>query len=102
MKSKAEAWREYNEAGVYQMFIDVLPELAKNVSEPLSKVEKIVLIGDGKDAGISQITREVGSVLAQMPEVVESLTGVDIKKLMQNLPALAKKKKANSETPAGD
>ncbi len=100
MKSKAEAWREYNEAGVYQMFIDVLPELAKNVSEPLSKVEKIILIGDGKDAGISRITREVGGVLAQMPEVVESLTGVDIKKLMQNLPALAKKKKADSDAPA--
>jgi flotillin len=97
MKSKAEAWREYNEAGVYQMFIDILPELAKNVSEPLSKVEKIILIGDGKDAGVSRITREVGAVLAQMPEVVESLTGVDLKKLMQNLPALAKKHKADSD-----
>ena len=102
MKSKAEAWREYNEAGVYQMFIDVLPQLAKNISEPLSKVEKIILIGDGQDAGVSRITREIGNVLAQMPEVVESLTGVDIKKLAQNLPGLAKKQKGHPSSQAGD
>jgi len=104
MKQKAEAWREYNEAGVYQMFIDVLPELAKNVSEPLSKVEKIVLIGDGGDAGVSKITREVAGVLAQMPEVVESLTGVDIKKLLQNVPAMAKnyKEKGGASKPVSD
>ncbi|NIM20544.1 MAG: flotillin [Candidatus Latescibacteria bacterium] len=104
MKQKAEAWREYNEAAVYQMFIDVLPQLAKNVSEPLSKVEKIVLIGDGKGAGASRITNEVASVLAQMPEVLESLTGVDIKKLLQNLPEIAKRQKAETDvaTPPPD
>jgi len=96
MKQKAEAWREYNEAAVYQMFIDVLPELAKAVSEPLSKVDKIVLIGDGQSSGASKITREVAQVLSQMPEVLESLTGVDIKKLMENLPQLAKSQKKKS------
>jgi len=93
MKMKAEAWREYNEAAVYQMFIDVLPELARAVSEPLSKVDRITLIGsDG--GGVSKITGEVANVLAQMPAVLESLTGVDIKKLLENLPDMAKKKDA--------
>lgn len=96
MKQKAEAWREYNEAAVYQMFIDVLPELARAVSEPLSKVDKIVLIGDGQSSGASKITREVAEVLSQMPEVLESLTGVDIKKLLENLPQLAKSQKKKS------
>ncbi|MFH1755180.1 MAG: SPFH domain-containing protein [Candidatus Latescibacterota bacterium] len=96
MKQKAEAWREYNEAAVYQMFIDALPELARAVSEPLSKVEKIVLIGDGQSSGAARITREVAAVIAQMPEVMESLTGVDMKKLLQNIPEIAKSHKKKS------
>ncbi len=99
MKQKAEAWREYNEAAVYQMFIDVLPQLARAVSEPLSKVEKIVLIGDGQSSGASRITAEVANVLSQMPEVLESLTGVDIKKLLQDLPEIVRNRKAEAEGP---
>lgn len=97
MKQKAEAWREYNEAAVYQMFIDVLPQLARAVSEPLSKVDKITLIGTGDGAGASKITGEVAGVLAQMPAVLESLTGVDIKKLLEHLPEIAKNRKAKAE-----
>lgn len=102
MRQKAEAWREYNEAAVYQMFIDVLPQLAKAVSEPLSKVDRITLIGNGGGGGASKITGEVASVLAQMPAVVESLTGVDIKELLKNLPGISKGRKTESteaETP---
>ncbi len=102
MKQKAEAWREYNEAAVYQMFIDVLPQLARAVSEPLSKVDRITLIGNGGGGGASKITGEVANVLAQMPAVLESLTGVDIKKLLEDLPAMAKNratKPAEAETP---
>ena len=41
MQKKAESWKDYNEAMIYKMVIDALPELARAVSEPLSKVEKI-------------------------------------------------------------
>jgi flotillin len=87
MKQKAESWKDYNEAAVYKMIIDALPELARAVSEPLSKIEKIVLVGgsDGS-AGVSKITEQVAQVLAQLPTVVESLSGVDLKKLLEKLP----------------
>lgn len=85
MEKKAEAWSKYNQAAVYQMFIDVLPELAKNVSEPLSKVDKIVMVGNGSD-GASKLTGQVASVMAQLPDVVKNLSGFDLKKLLQNLP----------------
>ena len=49
MRQKAEAWKQYSEAAMAEMVIKVLPELARSVSEPLSKVEKIVMVGD--DAG---------------------------------------------------
>jgi len=99
MRQKAEAWREYNEAAVYQMFIDVLPQLARAVSEPLSKVDRITLIGNGGGGGASKITGEVANVLAQMPTILESLTGVDIRKLLENLPEISKGKRARAAEP---
>ena len=84
MEKKAAAFAQYNQAAVYKMFIDILPELAKSVAEPLSKVDKIVMVGNGAD-GASKITGQVANVLAQLPDVVKSLSGVDLAKLLQNM-----------------
>jgi flotillin len=84
MLKKAQAWEKYNQAAVLEMYLKTLPELAKAVSEPLSKVDKIVVIGGGeKSLGTAKITAQVAEVLAQMPDVVKSLTGVDLKKYLQ-------------------
>jgi hypothetical protein len=58
-------------------------DLARAVSEPLSKVEKIVMVGNGDGVQASKITGQVTSVLAQLPTLVESLTGVDLKKVVE-------------------
>jgi flotillin len=85
MLKKAQAWDKYNQAAVLEMYLAALPELAKAVSEPLSKVDKIVVVGGGdKSLGTTKITAQVAEVLSQMPEVVKSLTGVDIKKYFQD------------------
>lgn len=84
MKAKALAYADYNQAAIYQMLISVMPELARAVSEPLSKVDKIVMIDSGNgSSGASRITRQVADVLAQLPTVVESLSGVDLKKILE-------------------
>jgi len=85
MAKKAESWSKYNQAAIYQMYIDVLPELAKAVSEPLSKVDKIIMVGNSAD-GASKITGQVAQVLAQLPSVVEALSGIDIKEFLKALP----------------
>jgi len=87
MKKKAESWGEYNQAAVYQMFIDILPELARSVAEPLSKVEKIIIVGGPGEwqLGASRITGEVARVMAQLPAIVESLGGTELKKLLTDL-----------------
>ena len=85
MSKKAESWKDYNEAMIYKMVIDALPELARAVSEPLNKIDKIVMVGGDGAAGISKITEQVAQVLAQLPTVVESLSGIDLKKLMEKL-----------------
>jgi flotillin len=84
MLKKAQAWEQYNQAAVLEMYLKTLPDLAKAVSEPLSKVGNIVVVGGGdKSLGTTKITAQVAEVLAQMPDVVQSLTGIDIKKYLQ-------------------
>jgi flotillin len=83
MLKKAQAWEKYNQAAFLEMYLKMLPELAKAVSEPLSKVDKIVVVGGGKSLGTTKITGQVAEVLAQMPEVVKSLTGVDLKEYLK-------------------
>lgn len=80
MRAKATAWKDYSEAALAEMAIRALPELARAVSEPLSKVEKIVMVGDA--SGAPKITGQVASVLAQLPTVVENLTGIDLKEIL--------------------
>lgn len=83
MRNKAEAWSRYNEAAITEMFVNILPKLAQSVSEPLSKTEKIVVIGNGNSAGASKITRDVAEIISQLPPVIESLTGIKLEKLVE-------------------
>ncbi len=84
MLKKAQAWERYNDAALFESYMKILPELAKSVSEPLSKVDKIVMVSGDKGLGTSKLTSQVAEVLAQMPEVVKSLTGVDLKKYLKD------------------
>ena len=90
MQKKAEAWKSYNEAAIIETLIAKLPEIAKAVSEPLSKTEKIVVVSmDGSaGTGVSKITRDVTQVIAQVPPLLEALSGVDLTKLIKNLPKM--------------
>ena len=92
MRLKAESFKQYNEAAVVEMIIRVLPEVAGKISEPLSKTEKIVIInsGNGVGGGASKLTGDITQIMAQLPPVIESLTGIRFEKLIQQVPALRK------------
>ncbi|MBN1665125.1 MAG: flotillin family protein [Deltaproteobacteria bacterium] len=89
MAKKAESWKAYNQAAVTQLIIEKLPELARAIAEPLAKTEKIIVISQGGDsAGASKITQDVTNVIAQLPPVVEALTGMKLEDLVGKLPKL--------------
>jgi len=96
MKEKAKAWQDYNAAAVSEKFIEKLPEIAAAVASPLSKIERIVMVnnGNGNGTGVEQITKGVTDVIAQVPGVVEMLTGVNLPELLKRIPALKKEKDA--------
>ena len=81
LTKKAEAYKQFNDAAIAQMVIEKLPEVASAIAQPLSKTEKIVMIGD---SGASKITKDITSIMAQLPETVKGLTGVDITNILRN------------------
>ena len=94
LRKKADAWKEYGDAALVQMIVDKLPELAKNMTAPLSQTKEMVFVSsDGK--GPSQLTNDVGRMLSQLPATVKGLTGLDIRDVMNG-----KKKFANEKPEA--
>jgi flotillin len=85
MIEKAKAYDQYNKAAIYQMILDVLPELTKNVAEPLSRIDKITILSgaDGK-LGTSQLTGQISDVIASVPEIIKTLTGVDLANFLKD------------------
>ena len=90
MHEKAGSWKEYNQAAVTEMFVNILPQLAGAVAEPLSKTEKIIVVGGNghNGTGAARITQDVAEVIAQLPAVVESLTGIRLSQLLNAVPGL--------------
>ena len=80
---KGKAYAQYNQAAVTKMMVDMMPEMAKAVAEPLSRVEKVILIGSDGKSGASRITGQVADVMAQIPDVVEAVSGIDLKKILK-------------------
>jgi flotillin len=98
MAAKAKAWGDYNEAAIADRLFSILPELAAAVSEPLSRTDKIVMIGgNGSGPGAARISGEVAKVVAELPEMLEALTGVKLEELLKRVPGV---RKADAESEA--
>ena len=76
---KAEAMKKYGEAAVVEMIMAALPEIAKNVAEPLSKVDKITMYGEGNSAKL------VGAIVNSTTQITEGISagmGIDLKSIL--------------------
>ncbi|HWP17138.1 MAG TPA: flotillin domain-containing protein, partial [Xanthobacteraceae bacterium] len=91
MQLKASAYLEYNEAAVLDKLIAGLPDVVRALAEPLGKVDKITVVSTGGDggAGVNRITADMATMVAQVPALIESLTGKKISDLMRQVRPLA-------------
>lgn len=76
---KAEAMKKYGEAAVIEMIMNALPEIAKNVAEPLGKVDKITMYGEGNSA---KLLADIVNGTTQVTEGISAGMGIDIKSLL--------------------
>jgi flotillin len=90
MAAKAESWGAYNEAAITDRVLGVLPEIAAAVSAPLAKTEKIVMIGgtNGGGPGAARITKDVTQIVAELPAVIEALTGLKLEDVAKRVPGV--------------
>jgi len=90
MQIKASAYQAYNQAAVLDRLLTELPAVVAAAAEPLNKVDKITVVstgGDGGGTGVNRVTSDVSTLVAQVPALVESLTGIRIQDLLQHVPA---------------
>src|SRR5258706_533523 len=92
MRVKAAAYHEYNQAAVLDKVISNLPEIVRAIAEPLAKVDKISIVStggpNGSNLGASRVTGDVVNMLAQVPAILEALTGTRMSDLMAQVPGL--------------
>ena len=96
---KAEAMKKYGEAAVIEMVMNALPEIAKNVAEPLSKVDKITMYGEGNT---SKLVEDIVKSTTQISSGITEGMGIDLKTLLLGIlggKIGAKPVEINVETP---
>ena len=79
---KAEAMKKYGEAAVIEMITNVLPEIAKNVAGPLSKVDKITMYGEGNSA---KLLGDIVNGTNQVTEGIFAGMGIDVRALLAGI-----------------
>lgn len=81
MMQKAEAWKEFKEAAMMDLYLQTLPKIAAEVAAPLSQANKVTMVSSGKsEVGAAKLTGEVMDIVSRIPEMVHKMTGIDVAK----------------------
>ena len=79
IERKAEAMKQMGEAAILEMYFKAMPEIARNIAEPLSKVDKITMYGDGNS---SKLVKDIVGTLTQVTDGLKESTGVDLQSVL--------------------
>ena len=69
--------KKYGQAAVIQMVVEKLPDIAKAVSEPLSKVNSITMYGEGNGS------KMIGDIMTSMDQISTGL-GINVPDLIKS------------------
>ncbi|MDO5397573.1 MAG: SPFH domain-containing protein [bacterium] len=82
VRKKAEAMKLMGEASILEMYFNALPQIAQNVAEPLAKVDKITMYGDGNS---TKLVSDIVRTMTQVSDGVQESTGLDLKSVIAGL-----------------
>ncbi|MBQ7279712.1 MAG: flotillin family protein [Bacteroidales bacterium] len=83
MDKKAEAYKKYGQAALAEMVVNVLPEVAEKIAQPISTINDVHVYGTtGNEA--AGLSGNVPVLIKQTMDVVKNATGVDLTAIMQN------------------
>ena len=83
MEKKAVAYQKYNNAAMAEMLIRVLPDIAGKIAEPLTRIDKITIIGSGSDNGVESVADHVPAAMAKLFETMKETVGIDMGELVK-------------------
>lgn len=83
MEKKAEAYQKYNNAAIVQMLVGVLPDVAKNVAEPIKAIDNLNIYDSGSGNGVSAISGMSPTVIKQVFDTLSEATGVDLREVVK-------------------
>lgn len=78
MKEKNQTFQYMGEAGITSLVVEKLPAIAEAIAAPLAKTDKMIFISND-DATGSKVTKDIIKTISTLPDVVEGLTGLDLK-----------------------
>ncbi len=85
IRQKAESWNAYSQPAMLQLMFEKLPDLAREMAAPISKIDKIVMVSNDGKMGTSKITGEMAAMMSQLPMVVKEMTGFDLEHFVKKL-----------------
>jgi flotillin len=89
MRLKADAFERYGQAAILDKMISGIPGLVEKMAAPLNNIDRITIVStDGNSAGMNKFTGDITRMIAQAPELIETLTGKKIGSMLQQLGAL--------------
>jgi flotillin len=86
LEKKAEALAKMEEAGRLQMVLEKMPELAKAIAEPLSRIGTITIIGGSNgdsEGGVTDVARMSVSSLKTVMDCMKDVVGFDLAEVMR-------------------
>lgn len=85
LEQHALALQKMNQAGMIQMLIEVMPQIAGEIAKPLSNIGNISIYDSGNagEGGMEHISGAVPVVIKQLFDTMSSVTGVDMREIMR-------------------
>lgn len=74
LAKKADAFKLYENAAKIEMMLQVLPKIACEIADPLSQVNKIVMVSNTGEVGASKLTGEVLDIVEKIQGTVSKIS----------------------------
>lgn len=89
IERRAEAMAKHKDVILMEKFIDMLPDFARAVSEPMSNVESIKILDGGNGNQLKSLPQTVTGTMANLQEGLGQMTGFDLEGFLGGLSSMA-------------
>lgn len=80
---KAEAMKEYGQAAMAEMVVQVLPQIADAISKNVASIDSLTVYDSGMGGGVDSVGNYTPQLIKKTFDTVKSATGVDLADVMR-------------------